>query len=216
MIVCKASMDVFKAPRCPNEWTRRRFQGTHGHLKGTRRHFESTRGRLEGTSRRFDGADGHLNGNGCRFGDTRERLNGTRRRFERREPLSKATDGGYEVACSSRRAREGEHAPGVRAARAPELCSGAVGVFSDHSLPERKGLRVSLGNSNDPPTGKTIPKQESRSAAHPGTAVAANDEELGDVEHFGIVRRRRATCDQHEAHDPSAVSDEKREPAPRL
>src|SRR5207244_2452317 len=122
----------------------------------------------------------------------------------------------FDFERSGGRAREGEHTPGARAARALELCSGAVGVFSDRSLPERKGLCVSFGNSNGPPTGKAIPNQERRSAAHPGTAVAANDEKFCNIEDFGIVRRWRTTCDQHEAYDPSAISDEKRESVPRL
>jgi hypothetical protein len=85
-------------------------------------------------------------------------------------------------ASSLASAGEGEYVPSVWRAGALELCCAPLVEFGDDASPERSRTWNALGYTNDPAAWKAIPKKHRSAAAHARAPMAANHEELGDIE----------------------------------
>jgi hypothetical protein len=73
-------------------------------------------------------------------------------------------------------------------------------------------VSVPLGNANDPLAGKTVPEKDRRSATDARATIAASNKELGHIKDVRVVRRGRATGDEHESRDTGVAFDDKCKP----
>jgi len=86
-------------------------------------------------------------------------------------------------------------------------------VFFDSIRPEPNRTWVPFENADDPPTRELRPQKSGCLPSHASSAVAAKDEELGDIEDIRVVGRWRTARDQHESRDSGLAVNEKWEPA---
>src|SRR5205823_10972144 len=92
-----------------------------------------------------------------------------------------------EISSMRGAAIELEDAPGDRISRTRELRDGAARVLIDRASPKGERSGVSLRHADGPAARKAIPGQKGGFSADSRTAIAAKDEEFGNVKNVMIV-----------------------------
>src|SRR5262245_25536487 len=112
-------------------------------------------------------------------------------------------------ASLARAACEREHDPAVRMLGSQRLGVMIARVVADDVAPELEAGAVRVRDADDPVSTNRIPQLSGRLPANTMPPIAAQDEELRDVEIVGIRSRRRSPGDEREARDLAAARDEK-------